>query len=532
MTPLSWLRSAVFYQVYPQSFADSNGDGIGDLPGLIARLDYIRGLGATALWLNPIFESPFGDAGYDVSDYYRVAPRYGTNEDAIRLFREAHARGLKVVLDLVAGHTSIVHPDFQDSSRREPGEFRDRYIWTDTPWAALGEKGFIIGNCELAAAYHANFFHFQPSLNYGYARPDPAKSWQQPVDAPGPRATRAELRAIMEFWLEAGCDGFRVDMADSLIKGAPERSGIRELWREFRDWLDADWPEAVLVSEWGNPAESIGAGFHIDFMLHFGEPAYRHLMSPCVEPAPRDNRFATPCFLQPHDGIGPLAFVENYTRHLRATAGKGYIALPSGNHDFSRPSYGRGPNDLRVVFATLLTLPGVPFLYYGDEIGLRYRDDLPSKEGGYGRTGTRKPMQWRTDAPNLGFSTAPAEKLYLPVDPAADAPTVATQEQDPDSLLHFIRRLLALRREHPALGNDGDFEPVQAASDPSPFVYRRSHGGRSVLVVINPADRAHTCSLFPAASNAQPLLVHGVSLVAGAIHCAPRSYALFALSAP
>ena len=249
-----WLRSAVFYQIYPQSFADYDGDGIGDLRGIISKLDYLRSLGVTALWLNPVFLSPMGDAGYDVADYRRVDPRYGTNDDLVRLFNEAHARGLRVVLDLVAGHTSNTHPWFLDSSRREPGEFRDRYIWTDTPWSALGEKGFVIGNCERAAAYHANFFYFQPSLNYGFARPDPAKPWQQPVDAPGPRATRAELRAIMEFWLRAGCDGFRVDMADSLIKGDPDRSGIRALWAEFRAWLDREWPEAVLVSDWSRSA--------------------------------------------------------------------------------------------------------------------------------------------------------------------------------------------------------------------------------------------------------------------------------------
>ena len=530
MNTPAWLASAVFYQVYPQSFADSNGDGIGDLPGLIAKLPYIKSLGVTALWLNPIFESPFGDAGYDVADFRKVAPRYGTNSDAIRLFEEAHKLGLKVVLDLVAGHTSEQHPWFHDSAQRIPGVFRDRYIWTDTPWSALGDKGFVIGNCDRAAAYHANFFYFQPSLNYGFAQPDPTKPWQQPVSAPGPQATRGELRAIMEFWLQAGCDGFRVDMADSLIKGDPDRSGIRDFWSDFRSWLDVDWPEAVLVSEWGNPAESIGAGFHIDFMLHFGEPAYRHLMSPCVEPAPRDNRFAAPCFLQAQGGIGPRAFVENYIRHLQATAGAGYIALPTGNHDFSRPSYGRTAEDLRVVFATLLTLPGVPFIYYGDEIGLRYRDDLPSKEGGYGRTGTRTPMQWQAGVPNLGFSNAPADQLYLPVDATPDAPTVGAQEHDAASLLHFVRHLLALRREHPALSNDGDFVALHAPVEPAPFVYQRTLGGRSILVVVNPTATPGQCPLprFTTAG-AHALLNHGVTLDATRIRCAPRSYAIYAV---
>ncbi|MBC8011075.1 MAG: glycosylase [Burkholderiales bacterium] len=491
--PPAWLDDAVFYQIYPQSFRDSNGDGIGDIPGIIEKLDYLRDLGVTALWLNPVFDSPFGDAGYDVRDFRKVAPRYGTDSDLRRLFREAHKRGLRVILDLVAGHTSAEHPWFRDSALRVPGALRDRYVWTDTPWAALGEKGFIIGNTERAAAYQANFFYFQPSLNYGYARPDPAKPWQQPVSAPGPQATRAELRAIMEFWLKAGCDGFRVDMADSLVKGDPDRSGIRALWHEFRVWLDRDWPEAALVSEWGNPAESVASGFHIDFLLHFGEPAYRHLLAPCVEPAPRDRRFATPCYFQTKGGTGILPFLENYTRHLRATAGRGHVALPTGNHDFSRPTYGRTPAELRVIYAMLFTLPGVPFIYYGDEIGLRYRDDLPSKEGGYGRTGTRLPMAWDASR-NRGFSTAATSACYLPPDSTADAPDVLTQTGAPDSLLEHTRALLALRHAEPAL-RQGAFRPLFTDERDPLFAYLRTHADTAWLIVINPCARRRTAAV-------------------------------------
>lgn len=503
--PPAWLGDAVVYQIYPQSFRDSNGDGIGDLPGIIASLDYLRDLGVTALWLNPVFDSPFGDAGYDVRDFRRVAARYGTNADLRRLFREAHRRGLRVILDLVAGHTSAEHPWFRDSSRRAPGAFRDRYIWSDTPWSALGEKGFIIGNTERAAAYQANFFYFQPSLNYGYARPDPAKPWQQAVSAPGPAATRAELRAIMEYWLKAGCDGFRVDMADSLVKGDPEGEGIRALWREFRVWLDRDWPEAVLVSEWGNPEKACGAGFHVDFLLHFGEPAYRHLMAPCVEPAPRGARFTTPCYFQREGGTGIAPFLENYTKHLAATAGAGFVALPTGNHDFSRPLYGRSPAELRVIYTLLLTLPGVPFIYYGDEIGLRYRGDLPSKEGGYGRTGTRLPMAWDASR-NHGFSTAPRSACYLPPDAAPDAPHVAAQLADPTSLLAHTRALIALRRATPAL-RQGEFCPLFAdAADPL-FAYTRSVHGDTWLIVINPSARRLEKSVpLPGHLRAEPVL--------------------------
>ena len=506
--PPAWLADAVIYQIYPQSFRDTNGDGIGDLPGIIEKLDYLRSLGVTALWLNPVFDSPFGDAGYDVRDFRKVAARYGTNADLTRLFREAHKRGLRVILDLVAGHTSAEHAWFRNSSRRTPGAFKDRYVWTDTPWAALSEKGFIIGNTERAAAYQSNFFYFQPALNYGFARPDPAKPWQQPITAPGPQATRAELRAIMEYWLKAGCDGFRVDMADSLVKGDPDRTGIRDLWREFRGWLDRDWPEAVLVAEWGNPAQAVGAGFHIDFLLHFNEPAYLHLMAPCIEPTPRGERFAKPCYFQQKGGTGITPFLENYTHHLRATAGAGYVALPTGNHDFSRPSYGRTPAELRVIYTLLFTLPGVPFIYYGDELGLRYRDDLPSKEGGYGRTGTRLPMAWDASR-NHGFSTAAASACYLPADTARDAPHVAAQEKDPHSLLQHTRELLALRHAEPAL-RQGEFRPL--VTDPaSPlFAYLRIDGRSAWLVVINPSDRRLKSTVpLPGWSRAEAVLQDG-----------------------
>jgi len=523
----------VVYQIYPQSFRDSNGDGIGDLPGIIEKLDYLRGLGVTALWLNPVFDSPFGDAGYDVRDFRKVAPRYGTNADLRRLFREAHKRGLRVILDLVAGHTSAEHPWFRDSSRRTPGAFADRYVWTDTPWAALGEKGFIIGNTERAAAYQANFFYFQPSLNYGYAQPDPAKPWQQPVTAPGPRATRAELRAIMEFWLKAGCDGFRVDMADSLVKGDPDRSGIRDLWREFRAWLDHDWPEAVLVSEWGNPAEAIGSGFHIDFLLHFGEPGYRHLMAPCVEPAAPGRRFATPCYFQQKGGTGIAAFLHNYTRHLIATAGRGYLALPTGNHDFSRPLYGRTCDELRVIYALLFTLPGVPFLYYGDEIGLRYRYDLPSKEGAYGRTGTRLPMAWDATR-NRGFSSASPAACYLPADSSPDAPHVAGQSADPRSLLAHTRALLALRQAEPAL-RQGAFIPLFADALNPLFSYLRTQGDSAWLIIINPSARRLTATVKLAGwTRAESATLNGTATVRirvgrAALTAPPISFGLFIL---
>ena len=216
----AWLKQAVFYQIYPQSFYDSKGDGIGDIPGIIQKLDYLQWLGINAVWINPCFVSPFRDAGYDVDDYCRIAPRYGTNQDLFRLCREAHRRGIKVCLDLVAGHTSIDHPWFKASCRQKRNIYSDRYIWTSSAISAANSTlSLIRGYSERDGNYVANCFDFQPALNYGFAKPD--QSWQQPVDAPGPLETRKELIKIMNYWLGHGVDGFRVDMAFSLVKMDP-----------------------------------------------------------------------------------------------------------------------------------------------------------------------------------------------------------------------------------------------------------------------------------------------------------------------
>ncbi len=490
----SWLESAIFYQIYPQSFQDADGDGIGDLRGIIARLPYLLDLGVTGLWLNPCFVSPFRDAGYDVSDFYRVAPRYGTNEDLRALFAAARAQGLRVILDLVAGHTSTEHPWFLDSCRPERNARSDWYVWTDSVWTWSGlDQPVVAGYAARDGNYVPNFFWFQPALNYGYARPDPQRPWQQPVDAPGPRAVRAELRAIMRHWLDLGADGFRVDMAGSLVKNDPGGAATGALWREVRSWLDQAYPEAVLISEWSEPAVAVPSGFHADFLLPFNKPGYTSLFR-------RARPGDTPFF--DRSGRGSIRpFLDEFLPLEAATRGHGFIAIPSGNHDAGpRLGAGRDACDLAAAFAFLLTMPGVPFVYYGDEIGLRSIEGLPSKEGGYGRTAVRTPMQWDA-SPNAGFSTAPAGRLYLPIDPAPDRPTVAAQETDPASILYTFRQLAALRRAHPALGAGGEFAPVFAPAAGGPFVYRRTAPAETILVALNPA--AARCEAhFPAGTAA------------------------------
>ena len=198
MTP-EWLKDAVFYEIYPQSFQDSNGDGIGDLQGIIDRLDYIRDLGCNALWINPCFDSPFRDAGYDVRDYKKVAPRYGTNEDLCRLFEEAHARGIRVLLDLVPGHTSDEHPWFKESAKAEPNEYSGRYIWTGHAFEGIAGRPYISGMTDRAGAYMLNFFASQPALNYGWLYRD--RPWMSAIDSPEALATRGDVEDVIRLWL-------------------------------------------------------------------------------------------------------------------------------------------------------------------------------------------------------------------------------------------------------------------------------------------------------------------------------------------
>ena len=469
-----WLDNAIFYEIYPQSFKDTNSDGVGDIPGIILSLDYIMDLGCNALWLNPCFTSPFMDAGYDVQDYYTVAPRYGTNEDLKELFRQAHLRGMHVLLDLVPGHTSVYHPWFLESMKPEKNEYSDRYIWTNTVWESPEGMGCLSGISDRDGTVALNFFSGQPALNYGFYKV--TKPWQQPMDAPGPKATLEAMKDVMRFWLSMGADGFRVDMAGSLVKQDEESKGIIALWQDVRLFLDKEFPDAVLISEWGEPDKSLQGGFHMDFLLHFGPSHYNDLF-----------RCEHPFFSS--EGKGDVsAFVNKYIENYQKSERKGLICIPSGNHDMDRLARTLSQEEMKIAFAFLLSMPGAPFIYYGDEIGMRYVENLISVEGGYNRTGARSPMQW-DDSTNAGFSTASKEKLYIKQDEAADRPTVKAQMEDPSSLYHEIKKLIALRQSHPALQSKGEIDFVYAKENAYPLAYLRSCNTEKVLVVINPSAK-------------------------------------------
>ncbi|TPF85664.1 alpha-amylase [Bifidobacterium sp. UTCIF-37] len=498
----AWLADACFYEVYPQSFNDSNGDGIGDIPGITAKLDYIRDLGCNALWINPCYDSPFKDAGYDVRDYRKVAERYGTNDDLIALFDAAHECNMHVLLDLVPGHTSEEHAWFRASAQPDPADrivaggadeaagenVSERYIWTDC-WISGGDGlPFIGGETERDGTYILNFFKCQPALNYGFAHPK--QGWQKPALGPDALATCDAMVDVMRFWLSRGADGFRVDMADSLVKhddwGKPLT--IRT-WQYMFSKIRPEFPEAAFVSEWGRPNESMQAGFDMDFYLDWrwdGNPnGYNMLLRNTNTPLVREGDHS---YFNADSGESIRAFLEQYEPQLRdCERAGGRFDLITSNHDTLRVGQRLTERELKIAYGMLLTMPGCPFVYYGDEIAMRYRP-LPTKEGGYVRTGSRTPMQWDARMANLGFSEAgdPAN-LYLPVEDGPSVPvTVADRMADTDSLWHWMQTVLRFRHTTPALTSDAGFEVL--SGDGRLFAYRRTAADTAncVIVAMNP----------------------------------------------
>ena len=437
-----WLKDAVFYEIYPQSFYDTNGDGIGDFPGIIAKLDYIKDLGCNALWINPCYDSPFKDAGYDVRDYKKIAPRYGTNADAAALFKAAHEKGIHVLFDLVPGHTSEEHAWFKASC--------------------------------------------QPALNYGYGKIN--QPWQKPTTDPACLTTVEAMKDVMRFWLDMGCDGFRVDMASSLVKNDTKHKKYTcAIWRDIAAMLSKEYPEAALVAEWNGPRMSLKNGFDMDFYLDWQGNGYSWLMRNYDGATDSNPHNIGKAYFCKDSGTGIDKFLDDYLPSYKATKKDGLWCFITCNHDTIRPSAGLTVDELRLAYATLFTLPGAPFVYYGDEIGMRYLP-LPTKEGGYFRTGSRTPMQW-DDTANHGFSTAAADALYLPVDTADDAPTVEAQQADPNSLLHAVKSLLAFRHAHRDLDSDASFQVLyapKAKGDYRPFAWQRG----KLVCAVNPAGAA------------------------------------------
>jgi glycosidase len=487
-----WLADAVLYEVYPPSFADADGDGIGDLRGVIDHLDHIASLGVDAIWLNPCFDSPFVDGGYDVADYLTVAPRYGTNDDMVELVARAGERGIRVILDLVAGHTSIQHPWFQAELAAEgPDPRGDRYVWREDPpgmgWTVdePGIPAWVPSPGPRKGWYLKNFYDEQPALNFGWTTLDEDEPWRDAVDAPGPRRNREALKDIIDFWLAKGVAGFRVDMAFSLVKDyAVEvgRAASVTIWREIREWMDTAYPDAVLIPEGMEPRGHGPLAFDADFALVI-HAAHASLFDNHAAGVLPFHAQREPFFDAAGRGDTRL-FLEAWEDAREADPGRPVI-LATADHDFTRLRCGpRTPEQLGAALTFLFTWGSVPCIYYGDEIGMRYLPGMPDVEGSvcnpeYNRAGCRTPMQW-DDGPNAGFSTADPSRLYLPVDPDPDRPTVARQEDDPSSVLGLVRQLSSLRRSTPALGARAATRVLDAGY---PLAYVR---GETHLVVVNP----------------------------------------------
>ena len=427
------FKDLIFYEIYPTSFYDSNNDGIGDLKGIEEKLDYVKELGCNAIWINPFFKSPFMDGGYDVEDFFDVDPKFGTLEDFKSLIKTAHEKGIKIILDLVAGHASIKNKEFQKSTEAKRNEYWDLFTWNDSVWEWNPDFRLIGGIYPRSAEFLVNFFAHQPAFNYGFNNIN--RNWQMSYKDKRTYQAREYMLNVMRFWLNLGADGFRVDMADSLVKLDDEKTATIEVWKYMFEIIRKEYPEAYFVSEWSHPARALEAGFDADFVLDHWNNFY-HLMV-------RSGKYSKGTSLL-NGGQDIHQLVEDMKwRFSEARDHNAYIALISGNHDTPRIADSLDIDRLKMFYVFLYSMPGTPFLYYGDELLMKTMP-LNSKDGGYQRTGVRIPMIWDNKSENHGFSSTKG-KTYLPF---YDENTISVESalKDKNSLYYFIKKLISLRK--------------------------------------------------------------------------------------
>jgi alpha-glucosidase len=476
-----WWKAAVIYQIYPRSFQDSDGDGVGDLAGIIRRLPYLAGLGVDALWVSPIFPSPMKDFGYDICDYAGIDPLFGTMADFDTLLATVHRRGLKLILDFVPNHTSDRHPWFVESRSSRESAKRDWYIWRDPApgggppnnWLSEFGGGAWSFHPEAGQYYYHAFLPEQPDLN-----------WRNPEVV-------GAMHDVMRFWLRKGVDGFRVDVIWHLIKddrfrdnpinpgyapGMPPHQrvlplysadlpAVQEIINGLRRVTD-EFPERLLIGEIYLPFERLVAYYGRD-----------------LEGVHLPFNFA---LLHSHWDAGTVAaLIDAYEAALPAGGWPNWVL---GNHDRARIASRIGDAQARIAAMLLLTLRGTPTLYYGDEIGMRQvpippervRDPFEQRVPGIGvgRDGARTPMQW--DAGDFaGFSTV---EPWLPIAGCYRDRNVETELGDPSSIHHLYRRLIATRRQHPAL-SAGSYRRLLTQRDL--LLYARQAGSERILVALN-----------------------------------------------
>src|SRR5712671_1986337 len=476
-----WWRHGIFYQVYPRSFQDSNGDGVGDIGGIIDRLPYLLALGVDAIWLSPIFPSPMADFGYDISDYTGVDPLFGTMEDLDALISAAHASGLKLILDLVPNHTSDQHPWFIESRSSRDNRRRDWYIWREpgadggppNNWMSeFGGSAWAYDAGTRQYYYHA-FLVQQPDLN-----------WRNP-------AVRQAIYDVMRFWLGKGVDGFRVDVIWHLIKDAefrdnppnPNHHSARPPHETILTRYSSDQPEVHDVI-----AEMRRVIDEFDARVLIGEiylPFERLVTYYGKDLAGAHLPFNFALLSAPWNARSVEKIIADYEAALPAGAWPNWVL---GNHDRPRVASRVGQAQARVAAMLLLTLRGVPTIYYGDEIGMhqvaiapdQVRDPFEKNVPGIGvgRDGCRTPMQWdATD--NSGFS---AGVPWLPLADYFAQENVVNLDADTKSILSLYKALIALRRMLPQLVT-GTYEPVAAQGDL--LLYRRKSEGQAVTVALN-----------------------------------------------
>ncbi len=476
-----WWQRGIFYQIYPRSFQDTDGDGVGDLRGIVERLPYLRRLGIDAVWLSPIFPSPMADFGYDISDYTAIDRVFGTMADFDVLIDAAHASGLKLILDLVPNHTSDRHPWFVESRTSRANPRRDWYIWRDPgtdggpPNNWLSEFGGSAWQYDEGSGqyyYHA-FLAQQPDLN-----------WRNP-------AVRRAIHDVMRFWLRKGVDGFRVDVIWHLIKddqfrdnpinpnfreGQPpnqrlvplyttDRPEIHDLVGEMRRVTD-EFDHRVLIGEIYLPIERLVSYYGKD-LLGSQMPFNFALLSAAWNARAIEK------------------IIAEYERSLPKDAWPNWVL---GNHDRPRVATRVGKEQARIAAMLLLTLRGTPTLYYGDEIGMRQVAIAPARVRdpfeknvpgiGVGRDGCRTPMQWDA-TPNAGFSNGAP---WLPLAGDAVHENVRNLEADETSILSLYKALIKLRRHNPPLVT-GRYEPIAAENDL--LIYRRHSLDASLVIVLN-----------------------------------------------
>ena len=440
------FKDLIFYEIYPTSFYDSNDDGIGDLKGIELKLDHVKDLGCNAIWINPFFKSPFLDGGYDVEDFFDVDPKFGKIDDFKSLIKTAHEKGIRIILDLVAGHASIKNKEFQRSAEAQRNEYYDLFTWNDSVWEWNPDFRLIGGLYPRNAEFLVNFFAHQPAFNYGFNNIN--RPWQMSYKDKRTFQAREYMLNVMRFWLGLGADGFRVDMADSLVKNDNDKTATIEVWKYMFDIIRKEYPDAYFVSEWSNPSRALEAGFDADFVLDHWDNFY-HLMV-------RSNEHTRGTSLL-NGGQDIHRIVEDMrNRFFEAKNHNAYIALISGNHDTPRIADSLDEDKLKMFYMFLLSMPGTPFIYYGDELMMKTMP-LDSKDGGYQRTGVRIPMNWDNSSLNHGFSNTKGE-TYLPF---YDVNTISVESalKDSGSMYHFLQKMIGIRKENEDLTSpDFDIE--------------------------------------------------------------------------